>query len=316
MTIHPNYYPGMAMDEYLALPAVSASLIRAMIDECPRAALHQSWLNPLRERETTDAMDAGTIAHAILLEGSTAGVAVIDPEDHPAEKTGNIPDGWTNKSIRAARDAARASGLIPVLRPAMLEIEAMVDSAQEFIASLKTTEPAIWAAFQPDGGESELTCVWNDRGTPCKMRADRISHDRRLIIDAKFTATSAEPDRWGRTQLTGMGYYVSAAFYRRGCQALFETMPDYVFLVVETNAPYLCSLVGVDPHGFDLGGEKCEVGLREWAKCVAANSWPAYPPRVAYPEIPAWEQMRWDERQGVDAHGIPYDPKVLYEVAA
>lgn len=316
MNIAPNSYPGMSMAEYLALPAVSAGVIRKLLDECPAAARHASWLNPLREREDTAATDAGSIAHAILLEGSTAGVAVIDPEDHPAEKTGAIPEGWTNKSIRAARDAARASGLIPVLRPAMLEIEAMVDSAQDFIASLKTTEPAIWALFQPDGGESELTCVWQDGPTACRMRPDRISHDRRVIVDAKFTATSAEPDRWGRTQLTGMGYYMSAAFYRRGSMALWETQPDYVFLVVETAAPYLCSLVGVDPAGLELGAEKVEVGLREWARCIKSDSWPGYPAKVAYPEIPAWEQARWLERQGLDAQGIPYDPKILYEVAA
>ena len=61
-------------------------------------------------RETSAEMDAGTVAHAILLEGNSDVVTIIDPTNHPAEKTGNIPDGWTNKSIRAARDSARASG--------------------------------------------------------------------------------------------------------------------------------------------------------------------------------------------------------------
>ena len=163
----PGTYAGIPMADYLALPAVSASLVRKIVSECPRAAWWDSWLNPARVVETSEAMDTGTIAHGILLEGSTDGVTVIDPNDHPAEKTGAIPSGWKNKSIRAARDAAREAGKIPVLKDDFATIAAMVTASLEFIASVKTTEPAIWQAFHPDGGESELTMVWQDGDTLC-----------------------------------------------------------------------------------------------------------------------------------------------------
>jgi hypothetical protein len=292
-----NVIEKLPMEKYLALPAVSASILKRMVDECPRAAWFDSWLNDKRVIETSDAMDAGTIAHSILLEGNAGKVCVIDPNDHPAEKTGNIPDGFTNKSIRTARDVARAAGQIPVLLKDMNAIEAMVDSAAAFIDSLKHSEPAIYAQFQEGGGQSEVTITWDDNGTPCRIRPDRISTDRKLIVDLKTTATSANPDRWGRTQMVGMGYYMSAAFYRRGCQAAFGTEPDYVFLVVESESPYLCSLVGVDPSGFELGREKIEHGLGLWAQCVARNQWPAYPSRVCYPVMPAWEVSRWEEEK-------------------
>lgn len=309
----PGVYPGLPMQAYLDLPAVSSSIIRDLIERCPRAAWHASWLNPHRERESTDAQDAGTIAHGILLEGSTAGVEVIDPADHPAEKTGAIPDGWTNKSIRTARDNARAAGKIPVLKDDMIRIRAMVDSARAFIDSLRDTEPAVWAAFQPDGGESETTIVWQDGRTLCRIRPDRLSADRRLMIDAKFTATSAEPSSWGRTQMTRMGYYQSAAFYRRGVAAAFDVEEAaYHFLVVETEPPHLCSLVGVDPEAFALGAEKVAAGLSLWQQCVREDHWPAYPNRAVYPELPAYESARWQERQGCDEHGIPFDLDKLF----
>lgn len=299
----PDVYRGISMDEYLNIQAVSASVIRTIINECPRAALHESWLNTSRVNETSDTTDVGTIAHSILLEGSSDCVTVIDPEDHPAEKTGAIPNGWTNKSIRAARDEARRAGKIPVLPCDMEIIGAMVDSAWAYIASLRESEPAIWAAFQPDGGDSELTCVWDDDGTLCRMRPDRISKDRRVIIDPKFTKRAAEPDSWGRTQLSPMGYRISAAFYRRGCRALFNTNPDYVFLVVEQEAPHLCSLVGVDPAGLAIGAEQVEHGLRSWRRCVNDASWPAYPRKVCYIEPAPWEMQQWEDRQineGID----------------
>jgi hypothetical protein len=83
----------------------------------------------------------------------------------------------------------------------MAEIEAMVAAAREFIESLRETEPAIWAAFQPGGGDSELTLLWDDNGTLCRIRPDRISTDRRVIVDYKTGGTSAEPDTWGRKQM-------------------------------------------------------------------------------------------------------------------
>ncbi len=268
----PGLHPGLPLADYLRLPAVSASIVRAMVDRCPRAAWAASWLNPSPlPDDSTDASDAGSIAHAILLEGSEACCAVIDPEDHPAEKTGAIPDGWTNKSIRAARDTARAAGKIPVLPRDMAEIRAMAASARAFIDGLRGSEPAIWQAFQPGGGDSELTMVWDDDGVPCRLRADRISGDRAVIVDAKFTKASAHPEAWGRSQLAGMGYYLSAAFYRRGVAALCGVEPSYVFLVVEQAPPYLCSLVGVDPAGLDLGARKVAAGLEQWRQCATAN---------------------------------------------
>lgn len=295
--MNPGIYSDLTMGDYLAMPAVSASMIKTILDECPRAAWYQSWLNTRRQRFDNDATDRGTIAHGILLEGSIDNVAVIDPRDHPAEKTGAIPVGWTNKSIKAARDEARAAGKTPVLAGDFGVIENMVSAAWEFIHSLKETEPQVWAAFQPDGGQSEVTMVWQDGETLCRMRPDRISSDHRLIVDYKTSARSVEPDSWGRTQLVGLGYYLSAAWYRRGVKALTGIEPSYVFLAQEAEAPYLCSLVGVDPAAFALGAEKVAAGLDMWQQCVRTSSWPAYPNRVCYPEIPAWESARWMERQ-------------------
>lgn len=309
----PGILAGCGMAEYLRLPALSASVLRTLVEECPRAAWHASWLNPHpAPADDTKASDVGSIAHAILLEGSTGCCAIIDPADYPA-KNGNIPDGWTNGAIREARDDARAAGKIPILSTQIGPINAMVDAAQEYIESLKDSEPAIWAAFQPDGGSSEVTVVWEDGGTPCRLRGDRVSADRRLVIDAKFTGTCVEPDRWGRTQFQSMGYPLSAAFYRRGLKAVFDVSPDYVFLVVSIDAPYLCSLVGVSPPWLALAAEKVDYGLREWRRCVERGQFPAYPRRVAYPDLPPWEMARWQEMQGLDRDGIPYDMDDMHE---
>jgi len=305
----PGIYAGIPMRDYHAAPAVNAHLLLQMIDRCPAAAFYGSWMNPERPADApSDPMNAGTIAHALLLEGAADRVQVIDPFAFPSKTTGAIPVGWTNQAIRAARDAAYQAGKIPILKDDFAEIAAMVRTARAFIDSLASEEPEIYRAFEPDGGHSELSMLWDDAGTLCRIRPDRINAARTLVVDYKSTEASAEPNTWSRAQMIRLGYYTSAAFYRRGIRALCGTSPDYVFLVQEQTAPYLCSLVGMDEQAFALGAAKIDYGLTLWRKCVRAKAWPAYPARVCYPEIPPWESARWEET----AHGIPYDVEKLW----
>ena len=138
---------------------------------------------------------------------------------------------------------ARLEGKLPVLAHKVAEVDLMVASARAFIESCKETEPAIWRAFQPDGGRSEVTIQWDDAGLPCKIRPDRISNDNRVVVDAKFTATSPDPDSWGRTQLIRMGYYISAAFYKRVIKARPAWPPNTRSWSCPPIRPYLASLV-------------------------------------------------------------------------
>lgn len=305
MTVKPGIYPDMPMADYLALDALSATPVRTALDECPRAGWFKSRLNPERERETSEVMDIGTIAHSVLLEGSTAGVAIIKREDYKG-KTGTVPVGWTNDAIRAARDEARAKGKQPILSEDFADVETMVAVAKDFIGALQHTEPAVWRMFQPDGGQSEVTMVWEDGGMLCKARTDRIAFDFSIVCDYKTSAQSVQPSRFARTNLSGMGYYFGAAWYRRGINILTGTDPTYLFLCQETAKPHLCSLVGIDAAGMALGEEKVLAGIKLWRECVKTGQWDGYPNRVCYAELPAWDRIQWDSRVTVTADGINY----------
>lgn len=308
----PGIYPGLPMADYLAIDALSTTPLRTAIEECPRAGWWRSRLNPNRPREQSSEMDIGSIAHSVLLEDSWECVAIIRPEDYPS-KVGTVPKGWTNDAIRAARDDARAAGRYPILPDDVVDVRAMVDVAKSYIESLRTTEPAIWRAFQPDGGASEVTMVWQDGDLLCKLRTDRISADHGVICDYKTSGMSVEPNRWGRTQMQNLGHDFGAAWYRRGVETLTGVRPDYVYLCQETTAPFLCSLIGVDPERVALGNAKVEKALRLWRQCLATGQWDGYPNRCVYPELPPWEMARWMEQdESTDEHGIPYDVAKLF----
>jgi hypothetical protein len=300
----PGIYEGVPMETYLAMPAASASMMITLLTSCPRAAWFGSWLNPRRPHgSSTPAQSVGTLAHALLLENSKAQLAVIDPNDYPAEKTGNIPDGWTNKAIRAARDTALAKGMIPVFPATASAVEAMVAEARVFLSTLADSEPAIHDLFQRGGGRSEVTIVWEEDGCLFRIRPDRLAITNALMGDVKTTKTVAEPDRWGRTQLFGMHYYIAAAFYRRGLMAATGKRSKYVYLAQEQDPPHLCSLIGLDPAAELLGERRCDRAVAIWKDCMKQGRFPGYPNRVAYPETPSWEM----KREEAEELGIAYD---------
>jgi len=304
----PGSYDGLSMEEYLSMPAANASLLLTLLDRCPRAAWHDSWMNPRRSvEESTPAQSVGTLAHALFLEGSRAKLRVINPNDYPTKSSGNIPDGWTNKDIRAARDDALAAGEIPVFPSVANDVERMVEEARSYLETVRQSEPAVYALFAPGGGKSEVTIVWEEDGCLFRIRPDRLAVG--LCGDMKTTKTTAEPEKWGRTQLFGMGYYAAAAFYRRGILAATGNKVDSVYLAQEQDAPFLCSLIGLDPAACQLGDRKIERAMAIWKQCMRSGAWPGYPNRVAYPEAPQWEMAR---EEAVEGLGIPYDPSKLW----
>jgi hypothetical protein len=304
--VEPGIYPGMPMADYLAIDALSTTPVRALIDECPRMGWWRSRLNPNRPRETSKEMDVGSAAHSVLLEDSWACIVELDPAAYPS-KTGSVPKGFTNDAIREARDAARAAGKYPVLLGGMQPIRDMVTVAQQFIGSLRTTEPAIWRAFEPDGGQSEVTMVWQDEaGMLCKLRTDRIANDYGVTVDYKTSGMSVEPDKFARSARSGMGYDFGAAWYCRGIKALTGVESAYLFLAQETEPPHLCSLNGIPPADMALASEQVAEGLRQWAQCLRTGQWPGYANRVCYAERPPWDRARWDERLIITGDGIEY----------
>lgn len=287
----------MNMSEYLALPAFSQGVAEKMLSDCPAAAWWASFLNPNREDDPSDASDKGSIAHAIVLEGSTALCREFDPADYPNAKGGGVATGWSNKAIREARDAARAEGLIPVLKEDFAEIQYMAGQTRTFIAKLDALEPLVARIFRDGEGVSEAVYQWDDDGVPCKIRVDRMAHDYSIIVDLKYSAMSIEPERWGRTTLLNMGYDFAAAFYRRGIKRLTGITPTYLWLNTSTERPYLSTLCGQDAAGIALADAKVELAMKRLRRCYTRKEWPQYPARVAYVETPAWAHAQFEEVQ-------------------
>lgn len=291
---------GQAMDmaAYLAIPAFSQGVVEKMLSECPRAAWYVSHLNPNREPDDPNAgQDAGSIAHSIVLEGSTRLCKVFDPETFPNAKGGGVATGWTNNAIREARDIARAEGLIPILRDDFGAVERMAGATRSFIGELGNSEPLIHRIFSETGGVSERVFQWDDDGVPCKIRVDRISATWDIGIDLKYTKGSVEPSRWARTTMLSMNYPFGGAFYRRGIKRLTGVSMKYFWLNTSAEPPHLSSLCGQDAAGIELADAQVDLALKRVRKCLHEKYWPDYGSQICYVDTPSWAVAQWEDQQ-------------------
>lgn len=285
----------LPMSEYLSLKAFSAGLAQRVLSDSPFHAWYGSPWNPDYRPRTVNVANIGTCAHTVLLEGSEAALAVIDPAEYPSKPTkanpeGNIPKGWTNDAIKEARDNALASGKTPILATDMADIRAMVETARQYLAASELA-----GIF--DSGEPELTFTWTENGVPCKIRPDWLNIDKGICLSYKTTPSSANPRDWIRRQLPG--YEVGMPLYERGCKAIAGTA-KVVHLVQQQERPYACSLVALAPSRQTFAERELDMALAIWKKCLDDRKFPAYPLRICYAESVAYAEASFEEQFAQD----------------
>lgn len=283
----PGIYD-MPMAEYLALPALSSGMCQKLLAQSPLHAWIDSAFNPNREQDNSKVADIGTTMHDLLL-GGEGKIVVINPQDHPTEKDGKFASGWTNKSIRAARDKAYAAGKTPILLAAHQKVELAVNAAREYVAHSE-----ISGVF--DSGKAEQTIIWEENGVLCKARPDWLTADCRVCLSYKTTSGTAEPNSWIRTQLPS--YDVSTIFYSRAVASL-GVVAQIVHLVQEQSDPFACSLIALAPSFEQLASRKLDTAIALWADCSSKNHWPAYPSRVCWAEPLPWQENQFLEREAL-----------------
>lgn len=279
------------MAEYLAIKAVSSGLLHTVLMESPLHAWVRSPWNPGREDDPNKATDIGTIAHDVLLEGGTDIIARIDPNDYPAEKTGAIPAGWTNKAIRAAHDEARAAGKIPLFPADIDAVSAMVESAQGFLK-----RSAIAGVF--DSGAPEQTIQWDEDGIACKARPDWLNAG--VCLHLKTTKRSVNPMPFERMAIN-LGYDISLMFYALACDSCRDAdSTEHVILAIEQDPPYACKLFGLSKAQEDISARKVQRALNIWRECRARGEYPAYSGEVHLIEPTNWQLAQAEQDMAQD----------------
>jgi len=261
-------------------PTLSASVAHILCTQSPaHARAAHPKLNPQHVRQDEQRFDVGTAAHALLLEGREA-VQVVDAAD------------WRTKEAKLLRDDAREQNRIPLLAAQWADVQAMCESVREQLAGIECAPPLFV------DGKPEQPISWeDDYGVMCRALVDWLHDDFTAIDDLKTTARSANPEGWTRTTMLSIGADIQACFYTRGIEKITGVRPEFRFVIAETSEPFAVSVVSPGPEMMALAEKKVAYALRVWAQCLRNGVWPAYPARVAYAELPGWEESRWLEKE-------------------
>lgn len=236
-------------------PTLNASTAKELIQSSP---LHAWQFHPRlggSERESSDALENGSLIHALLL-GAGREVVGIDAKD------------WRTNAAKEAREAARAEGKIPVLASKLTRAESTVAVLKRRIAD---------AGVQFDG-QSEITGVWRSAGDVlCRCRFDHLPAAPSQIVELK-TCESAHPDAIRRS-IEMFGYDLAAAAYVEALEAIRPEVAGevtYRWIFVECDAPHAVTIVERAPSMIELGHRRWSRAVGIWKTCLASSKWPSY----------------------------------------
>lgn len=283
MTGYEGLVYGLDENEYHSLPGVSSTGAKKLL----RSPAHYKHYTE-HPHETKDEFDLGSAVHSKVL-GVGAAIAIYPdgtgPESFEYEgrelrdvlaKNGAV----STKAAAAFAVDARSKGLIPVKRVVGRVVDRMVES----VLSNQTAR----ALFE--GGHPEVSMFATDPVTSVDMRG-RLDYLGKRITDLKTTAGEASESGFAR-QVFSLGYEVQYGWYSHLYELITGETPPWLFVVVETAAPYLANIHVLSEDAQRIGKAKARAARELYARCRDLGAWPGYSNRNGGPigvlEVPQW----------------------------
>ena len=222
---------------------------------------------------STKAMDLGTVVHGMVL-GTGQEIAVLD-----------FPNRTTNKYKEAEANAV-AAGKLPMLAKDHAEARRIADAVLE--------HPTAGGLFAD--GDAEQSMFWRDPkfGIWLRARMDWLTHyGMPTGVDLK-TSKDASPQGFAKS-VADYGYHRQDPHYRDGLGACLGCDPDlidFVFVVVETEPPYLVATYRIDAKDVELGREQNRIAREIYADCSASGIWPGYSEEIEELELRYYDRQR------------------------
>jgi hypothetical protein len=290
-----RFQDGLSAEDYHATPALSKSGVGVLVDECPAKFWWQSPLNSAYEREQKKDFDIGTAAHLLFLEPDLFATKIAIVEGFTKE--GKPSAGYASQDAKDQREAAYKAGKTPLLKPELGQLASMRTALM--------SHPLAKAAFQD--GIAERSHFWTDAetGVECKARPDWQSLKHGYVVDYK-TSKSAHPREFSK-RIWDHYYFVQEPWYLDGIKATTGEKPRFLFVVQETDAPYLVSVFQLEHTAVNWGRQYANKARQIYAQCRERDQWPGYrdpahpnQDRLMLVDLPSYAQYQLVERDERD----------------
>ena len=205
------------------------------------------------EQETTPAMNYGSAAHALIVEG----------EEEFNKQVGVIVGSPYTKVNKQLKQDFIERGMIPIKEKDHEDIMGMRDNLID--------EGNMY--LNGNGKIAEASFFWYEGDVLCKCRPDVICqpqgpHQEFEIVAVDYKTTfSCSPELFKESVLK-YGYAQQAAWYRRGLQAAGYRVKEFVFVAQEKRAPYASKVFLITDKQMDLAWIDMNEYLEGINKCL------------------------------------------------
>lgn len=258
----PRVIHGLDFDEYRAIDAINASGLK-LLKRSP-AHFQQARLEP---HAPTTAQALGTLVHLLVLEPERENEVAVAPECDRRTRGGK--DAWAEFQAKAA--------------DRLIVTAEQWDTARRMRDAVRANPNAL--ALLSDGAP-EVTLLHPLDSIPIKCRLDWLCDGHEVIVDLKTASDASEPEF---SRAAGKyGYHLQAALYSDSAEACGLGARAFVFLVVESAAPFGVALYVLDDDALRVGRIRYQRAMDRYRECLAADHWPGYPTEIQPLSVPKW----------------------------
>ncbi|OUT10426.1 hypothetical protein B9N62_10180 [Campylobacter concisus] len=257
--------------EYHARPEISKS----DLDLLAKSPLHLKMKNELKS-EPTKALLLGSAVHKLVLEPKDfSNEFSVEPEVDKRTKEGKAIHEEFLKKLGGKTPINWAS-----IRTA-LKVANSINSMYETAEFLKD-------------GLAEQSYFSEIEGVAVKCRPDFYNEKMGAVIDLK-TTSDASATGFARS-VASFNYHVQAAFYSDILRSLGKEVNYFLFIAVETKAPYFVGFYELDAAAIEQGRKTYLELLELYKFCRDHNQWWGYAKKdgdkikaVQTLSLPAWK---------------------------
>ena len=220
----------------------------------------------------TPAMEMGTAAHCLILDGQEAFDAQYCKKPDDIKLTTKEGKEWKasigRKKILGTGGKDDPWNAVQGMAESLRQIEWYSGTDAEYI---KRNEVSIY--FD-----------WFD--VRCKARLDSVLVNEGIVLDLKTTDT-VDPELFAK-KVVGLGYDFQAAYYVKAAEEAYGKPFRFIFAAVERRAPYSVDLFEVSDEMLQEGTRKCEAALRRLKRCQKNEDWSNRAPVINTLRYPGW----------------------------
>lgn len=258
-------------DDYWSHPAVSSSTLKKFLKLPTPAHVKHEIENP---KDDSDALILGRLLHCLLLEPQNLDAYFVIEREKLWDKTKLKKNGGSKEDWDALK-ADADTRLLPIVPH---------DLWQKAQAMAKNIEDVDTWAHVSKFGVKELSVFTEIKGQPVKARFDLLYGGN--IFDIK-SSRHMLTDQNIRNVIHDEKYHLSAAMYLDVGKAAGVPVDRFVWVFVESFAPYLCRIIEAPPEMIEAG-RKAYLHCLSKYKTASAGFWPGYDRDPSFIETPNW----------------------------